>query len=109
VSLSFGSRGRHLTQWKTEKFGKKIFGDNDVEEVLRRLDRLTVEEARATAAHTLEVVYGLAENMREVISGEQNSTLLVTCSLPNTTLFRSTGDDRYDRRHTKESRSDFFW
>jgi hypothetical protein len=106
VSLSFGSRGRPLTQWKTEKFGRKIFGDNDVEEVLRRLDRLTVEEAHATAAHTLEVVYGLAENMREVISGEQNSTLLVACSLSNTTLFRSTGDDR---RHTKESRSDFFW
>jgi hypothetical protein len=34
------------------------------------MDRLTVEEARATAAHTLEVVYGLAENMRAVISGE---------------------------------------
>jgi hypothetical protein len=37
------------------------------------MDRLTVEEARATAAHTLEVVYGLVENMREVISGEQKT------------------------------------
>ena len=40
------------------------------------MDRLTAEEARATAVHTLEVVYGLAENMREVISGERDSTFV---------------------------------
>jgi hypothetical protein len=39
--------------------------------VLQRLDRLTLDEARITAAQTLEVVYGLIQNMRVVMDGEQ--------------------------------------
>ena len=45
----------------------------DVEAILQRLDRLTQEEARITAAQTLEVVHGLAQNMRVVLDGEQNT------------------------------------
>jgi hypothetical protein len=54
-----------------ETFGKKLFGDNEVEAVLHRLDRLTLDEARTTAAQTLEVVYGLVENLRRVMNGER--------------------------------------
>ena len=54
-----------------EKLGKKLFGDSDVEEVLHRLDRLTLEEARTTTAQTLKVVYELVENWRKVMSGER--------------------------------------
>jgi hypothetical protein len=39
--------------------------------VLQRLDRLTEDEARITAAQTLEVVYGLFQNMRDAVDGEQ--------------------------------------
>jgi hypothetical protein len=49
-----------------EKFGKKLLGDNEVEAVLQRLDRLTQEEARATAAQTLQVVYGLVKTLNGV-------------------------------------------
>jgi hypothetical protein len=52
------------------KLVKKLLGENDVEAVLQRLDRLTADEARTTAAQTLEVVYGLIQNMRVVIDGE---------------------------------------
>ena len=51
------------------KFVKKLFGENEVEAVLERLDRLTVDEARTTAAQTLEVVYGLVQNMRAIMNG----------------------------------------
>ena len=61
-----------MTQWVTVKFGKKLIGDNDVEAVLHRLDRLTTDEALMTAAQTLEVVYGLVENLRNVMSSEDN-------------------------------------
>jgi hypothetical protein len=54
-----------------EKFVKKLFGENDVEIVLHRLDRLTLDESRATGAQTLEVVHGLVKNLREVMSGER--------------------------------------
>jgi hypothetical protein len=53
------------------KLLKKLSGERDVEAVLQRLDRLTHEEARTVAARTLEVVYGLIQNMRVVMDGEQ--------------------------------------
>lgn len=59
-----------IAQSSVEKFGKKLFGENDVEDVLQRLDRLTQDEARTTAAQTLEVVYGLVENMKTVMDSE---------------------------------------
>jgi len=52
------------------KLVKKLLGENDVEAVLQRIDRLTFDEARTTAEQTLEVVYGLVQNMRTVIDGE---------------------------------------
>ncbi len=54
-----------------EALAKKLFGDKDIEAVLQRLDRLTQDEARITAAQTLEVVYGLVQNMRVVMDGEE--------------------------------------
>ncbi len=59
----------HSTQ-STETFVKKIIGENEINTVLRRLDRLTLDEARATGAQTLEVVYGLVQNRRAIMDGE---------------------------------------
>jgi len=53
---------------------KKVFREKDVEVVLRRLDRLTQDEARTTAAQSLEVVYGLVQNMSVVMDSEQMSS-----------------------------------
>jgi hypothetical protein len=53
----------YLTQCNTATFVKKLFGEKDVEAVLQRLDRLTTEETRTTAAETLKVVYGLVQEM----------------------------------------------
>ena len=58
-----------LTQRNAVKFVKK--GEKNIEAVLQRLDRLTQDEARITAAQTLEVVHGLVQNMRVVMDGEQ--------------------------------------
>jgi hypothetical protein len=49
---------------------KKLLGENETEAVLQRLDRLTDDEARTTAAQTLEVVYGLVQNLRVIMDGE---------------------------------------
>jgi hypothetical protein len=49
----------------------KLLGDNEVEAVLQRLDRLSEDEARTTAAQTLEVVYRLVQNMKVFMDGEQ--------------------------------------
>ena len=38
-------------------------GDKHTQAVLQRLDRLTLKEARTTAAEILRVVYGLVQDM----------------------------------------------
>jgi len=58
-----------------EKFAKKLLGASEIEDVLHRLDRLTLDEARITGTETLQVVHGLVSNMKLVISGTQLSHL----------------------------------
>ena len=49
----------------------KLVGENELEAVLQRLDRLTQEEARMTVASTLEVAHGLFDNLKVVMDGGQ--------------------------------------
>ena len=59
-----------LAKGDAEKFGMKLLGENVVEETLRKLDRLTHDEALATATQTLEIVYLLVQNMRTFMDSE---------------------------------------
>jgi hypothetical protein len=59
-----------LTEPFSEKYLKKLIGRTDIEDALKRLDRLTQEEARMAAAQILKVantvdnrVQGIADNM----------------------------------------------
>jgi hypothetical protein len=45
-------------------------GDSEIEKILKRLDRLTQEEARMTVAQTLTIVHGLLDNVKVVMNGE---------------------------------------
>jgi len=54
---------------KLEKFAKKLLGESEIEDVLHRLDRLTLDEARMTGTETLQIVHGLVSNMRLVMGG----------------------------------------
>ena len=65
-----------FTESTTEKFVKKILGENEIEDVLQRLDRLTLDEARATGAQTLEVVCGLVQHRRLVLDGKKHVTTM---------------------------------
>ena len=57
------------------KFAKKLMGDSEIEAILRRLDRLTHEEARATVAHTLYVVHSLVNNLKVAMDGTLNHSV----------------------------------
>ena len=48
---------------------QRDLGETDIESVLQRLDRLTLEESRTTVAETLDVVYGLVNDMQVVMEG----------------------------------------
>ena len=66
-----------MIQLSTEKFARKLLGESEIEAVLQRLDRLTVDEARMTGTETLQVVHGLLSNMKLVMNGTQ----LLLCML----------------------------
>ena len=46
----------HLAQRGAEKLAKTLIGENNIEAVLQRLDRLTMEESRMTVTQTMKVV-----------------------------------------------------
>ncbi|KAH9052614.1 ankyrin repeat-containing domain protein [Lactarius vividus] len=59
---------KQIKQGRFKKFARKLLGESEIEGILRRLDRLTQEEGRMTMAQTLEVVYGLMNNVKVVIN-----------------------------------------
>ena len=60
-------------------------GEKEIESVLQRLDRLTLEESKMTAAQTLDVIYGLVNNMQVVMEGAW-SVRMGTCAVRYTDL-----------------------
>lgn len=68
--MSLSSQIGPLAQCDAEKLGKKLIGENEVDAALQRLDRLSRDEARATATQTLEVVYHLVQYMKAVMDSE---------------------------------------
>ena len=52
-----------------EKYARKLLGDKDIESVLNRLDRLTLEESKIATAQTLDVVCRLVNKMQVVMEG----------------------------------------
>jgi hypothetical protein len=69
VSVSFTNKFP-VTKPFLEKYLKKLMGKNDIEDALKKLDRLTQEEARMAAAQLLKVtntinntVGGIADNV----------------------------------------------
>jgi hypothetical protein len=71
LSESDSCRCDIFTQRGPEKFVKKFLGENEIEAVLLRLDRLTQDEARATGAQTLEIVCGLVQHRKLAMDGER--------------------------------------
>ena len=68
-----------MIRLSAEKFARRLLGEKDIESVLQRLDRLTLQESKMTAAQTLDVVYGLVNNMEVVMEGAHR--LLVSTSV----------------------------
>jgi hypothetical protein len=70
----------YLDLHNTEKFKKKTLGENEIEVILERLDRLTRDEARATGVQTLEVLCSLVRHRRAIMDGEFTIVgLLLVC------------------------------
>jgi hypothetical protein len=51
---------------------KKLVGRNDIEDALKRLDKLTQDEARMAIAETLKITHNVEDKVNEVIDGAQS-------------------------------------
>jgi hypothetical protein len=58
-----------LTHVSLEKFLKKLLGRNDVEDALKRLDKLTQEEAKMVTAEVLKSTRSVDDNVKTLIDG----------------------------------------
>ncbi|KAF8268996.1 hypothetical protein EI94DRAFT_1699814 [Lactarius quietus] len=76
-----GLAKKQIGRGRLKQFAKKLLGDSEIETILRRLDRLTQEEARMTVAQTLAVVHGLLNNMKVVMDGGEASTSAIRQTL----------------------------
>ena len=55
-----------LIEGHLEKYGKRLIGRNDMEDALRRLDKLTQEEVRMAVAENLKATHTVDERVRGV-------------------------------------------
>src|SRR6266576_3221003 len=56
-----------LTERRSEKYAKKLIGRTEMEDALKRLDKLTQEEARMAAAQNLKVTHTVDERVKGVV------------------------------------------
>ncbi|KAI0258920.1 hypothetical protein BC834DRAFT_1036150 [Gloeopeniophorella convolvens] len=69
-----GLATKEIKQGRLKAFGKKLLGSKKIEEVVNRLDRLTLEEGRMSTTHILLIVHTLLENLKGVIANAEAST-----------------------------------
>jgi hypothetical protein len=62
----------------SEKYGKKLLGKTDMEDALKKLDKLTQEEARMTIAENLRATHVVDERVERVLDRVGNVNDKVT-------------------------------
>ena len=58
-----------MTEIISEKYLKKLVGRTDIEDALKRLDKLTQEEGRMATAQVLKVAHTIDDRVKAVIDG----------------------------------------
>jgi hypothetical protein len=86
-----------LTYFSLETFVKKLLGRNGIEDALKRLDTLTMEETRMAIAETLKVTNRVDDKVTALIDGEKNACLWLFFACLNTDMARC---ERSKRSHT---------
>jgi hypothetical protein len=73
MSKSFDTSMSPLTERYSEKYGKKLSGRTDLEDALKRLDKLTLEEALMVTAEVLKMTHTIDEG----VTGVREQVLVV--------------------------------
>ncbi|KAI0272286.1 hypothetical protein BC834DRAFT_340944 [Gloeopeniophorella convolvens] len=76
-----GLATKEMKQGRLRAFGKKLLGSKKIEEVVKRLDRLTLEESRMSTTHILMIVHTLLEKFKGVMTNAETSTVTMEDAL----------------------------
>ena len=71
-----------------EKFVRRLLGRNDIEDALKRLDTLTMEEARMAITETLNVTHSVDDKVAVLIEGGRYTLFLVVHAFLNVDMTR---------------------
>ncbi|KAF8488039.1 hypothetical protein F5888DRAFT_1623654 [Russula emetica] len=66
VLTILGIATKEINQGRIKKYWKRLIGKTDMEDALKKLDKLTQEEARMTIAENLRATHAVDERVREV-------------------------------------------
>ncbi|KAF8504920.1 hypothetical protein F5888DRAFT_813389 [Russula emetica] len=78
---------KEIKQGRSKKFVKKLLGRNDIEDALKRLDTLTMEEARMAIAETLNVTHKMDDKVDKI--DDKVAVLVDDVKEANTAIQRS--------------------
>jgi len=88
---------RLLTERWLEKYVKKLVGRTEMEDALKKLDKLTQEEARMAAAQNLKATHAVDERLKGVVDTVEaidNKVVRVDDQVANVNERVVTVDDR---------------
>ncbi|KAH9073559.1 hypothetical protein EDB83DRAFT_2191480, partial [Lactarius deliciosus] len=74
---------KEIKQGRTKKYLKKLAGRTELDDALKRLDKLTQEEARMAAAQLLKIAHNVENKIMQVIDDRQRQELRRWVSPPD--------------------------
>ncbi|KAH8992263.1 hypothetical protein EDB86DRAFT_3244414, partial [Lactarius hatsudake] len=74
---------KEIKQGRTKKYLKKLAGRTELDDALKRLDKLTQEEARMAAAQLLKIAHNVENKIIQVIDDRQRQELRRWVSPPD--------------------------
>jgi hypothetical protein len=66
----------HLTD-NSEKYLKKLLGRTDIEDALKRMDKLSNDQALTATVQVLGATYGIDNKMEQVVDGVQRVVFII--------------------------------
>ncbi|KAH9055257.1 hypothetical protein EDB87DRAFT_1813988, partial [Lactarius vividus] len=84
---------KEIKQGRTKKYLKKLAGRTELEDALKRLDKLTQEEARMAAAQLLKIAHNVENKITQVIDSGQQQELRRWVSPPDPSTNHNTACD----------------
>ncbi|KAF8471652.1 hypothetical protein DFH94DRAFT_684803 [Russula ochroleuca] len=63
---------KEINQRRTKIFLKKLAGKTEIEDALRRLEEVTLEEARMAAAEALKAIHGVGSNVQDTLKAVED-------------------------------------